>query len=324
MVINENVVSLIIPCYNGENYIDRCINNIIEQTYCKKIELIIVNDGSTDKSKELLLEKQSVLEQQCFKFIFVDQENQGVASAVNNALKFVSGEYLALLDIDDFMTSDSIEKRVCWLQSHQEYSAVLNNGYYYYEGGKKQLIYAGSNHPTTNAFEEMLESKTASLAGTYMVRTKVMLEIYPDREIYLSRYGQNLQIILPATYKKLVGYINEPLMYYYMHTRSMTHDKDDDGQKRINQSYEFQKIYLNVLKNICSEEEMKKYENILQATFSKSRMYIASTYKNYGLLKKYYGELKETNLITFKDKIIYISYFSKTVAFLIKILKKIL
>ena len=80
------MVSLIIPCYNSEKYIGRCLESVLEQTD-KDIELILVNDGSTDNSSHIINEYRSKLEHELTKFVYLEQDNQGVGAACNNAFQ---------------------------------------------------------------------------------------------------------------------------------------------------------------------------------------------------------------------------------------------
>lgn len=84
------MVSLIIPCYNGEKFINRCLDSVLDQSY-KDIELIFVNDGSTDKTSETINIRKEELENKLTKFIYIEQENQGVGASCNNAFKKVTG-----------------------------------------------------------------------------------------------------------------------------------------------------------------------------------------------------------------------------------------
>lgn len=322
-MINKNIVSLITPCFNGEKFLNNYIKNIIEQTYCDKIELIFVDDGSTDHSRNIIMDNKDKLEEKFWKFIFIEQENQGVGSAVNNALKYITGEFITLLDVDDFMMPNSIEKRATWLKNNPKYSAVLSNGFYLHDNRNKSLFYTEQNHPSDNVFLDILNGSIINWPGSYMIRTSVWMNKYPSKDIYVSRYGQNIQMLLPVVYNNSVGYIDEPLMYYVVHSNSMTHCIDLDGSKRIRNSLGFQDIYINVLTSFCDQKDLYKYMKIIQATFSRSRMNIAITVKNDDLIKKYYIELKNTGLITINDKINYQSYFCPAKALIIKCLRRI-
>ena len=70
-MLNENIVSLLIPCYNGEQFVERCLINVLEQEYAQYIELILVNDGSTDKTEEII-RKNTLISTLAYKIIVID------------------------------------------------------------------------------------------------------------------------------------------------------------------------------------------------------------------------------------------------------------
>ena len=98
-------VSVIIPVYNVENYLRDCLNSVVNQTL-KDIEIICINDGSTDKSREILQEfadKDSRIK-------IIDQENKGQAAARNIGIKLAKGEFIGFVDSDDWLAADFYEK----------------------------------------------------------------------------------------------------------------------------------------------------------------------------------------------------------------------
>lgn len=110
-IINERnnyMVSVIIPVYNAEKYLDKCITSVLRQKY-KNIEIIAVNDGSTDNSWSIL-QKYEKEHPNVFK-IFT-QENSGQSIARNLALQQAQGTYIAFLDSDDYLLDDYFEKLV--------------------------------------------------------------------------------------------------------------------------------------------------------------------------------------------------------------------
>ena len=106
--MNKGLVSIITPCYNVEKVVHRYLNSILSQTY-KKIELILVNDGSTDKTEEILLSYKSIFESQGIIFKYIYQENKGLGGSINTGLKYFTGEYLCWPDPDDTLHPQSIE-----------------------------------------------------------------------------------------------------------------------------------------------------------------------------------------------------------------------
>ncbi len=98
-------VSIIVPVYNVEKYLKRCLDSLISQTL-KDIEIICVNDGSKDNSDKILEEyarKDS-------RIIIINQENQGISVARNNGMDIAKGKYVGFVDSDDWVDSDFFEK----------------------------------------------------------------------------------------------------------------------------------------------------------------------------------------------------------------------
>lgn len=100
----EKIVSVIIPVYNVEKYIERCINSVISQTY-KNIEIIVVDDGSTDNSSEKVIG----LVKKYKNIKFITQKNKGLGGARNTGINNSKGEYLFFLDSDDWIKNNVIE-----------------------------------------------------------------------------------------------------------------------------------------------------------------------------------------------------------------------
>lgn len=97
-------ISVIVPVYNAEKYIGRCVESILNQTY-SNIELILVNDGSNDKSLELLREYEQIDS----RVVLVDKPNSGVADARNAGIEISTGEYIGFVDADDYIEPEMYE-----------------------------------------------------------------------------------------------------------------------------------------------------------------------------------------------------------------------
>ena len=112
--MKKGLVSIIIPCYNSSKYLDDCLSALINQSY-KNLEVIIVNDGSTDNSKRIIESYFDKFNNNRIILKLINQNNQGVASAVNNGLKYATGEYLMWQDSDDWYEYDAVESLVNYL-----------------------------------------------------------------------------------------------------------------------------------------------------------------------------------------------------------------
>ncbi|NBD31401.1 MAG: FkbM family methyltransferase, partial [Cyanobacteria bacterium] len=113
-------VSIVMPAYNAESFIGEAINSVLAQTY-QSWELIIVNDGSQDNTKQIIESFQDP------RIICIDQENAGRSNARNTALKHVRGDYVTFLDADDFYTPNNLELQVKFLQENQYAGAVVGS-----------------------------------------------------------------------------------------------------------------------------------------------------------------------------------------------------
>lgn len=101
-------LSIIIPCYNVEKYINRCINSVIKSVECSgahdNVEIITVDDGSTDNTSNLIKQTKNG------GIIYIYQENQGLSDARNNGIREATGDYVWCIDGDDYITEDAISK----------------------------------------------------------------------------------------------------------------------------------------------------------------------------------------------------------------------
>ena len=103
--MTEELISIIVPAYNASKYIEKCLNSILSQTY-KNFEIIVVNDGSTDNTLDILKK----CSEQSDKIKIVAQKNKGVSAARNNGLEHAKGQYIAFVDADDTLEQEFLER----------------------------------------------------------------------------------------------------------------------------------------------------------------------------------------------------------------------
>jgi glycosyltransferase involved in cell wall biosynthesis len=219
-------VTIITPIYNGERFIDQYISSLLQQTY-NNVELIIVNDGSTDRTLDLCEKKKVLLEQKGWKIQILSQANKGAASAVNTALKKVSGDYIMLFDVDDILMPDNISSKALFLDMHPEYGMVRNNGYMVFEDDLNNtnipLVKNDKEKQNEWIFDDLVYAYTNNWPGTFMVRFSFFHSLHPDLEIYTSQYGQNLQLMLSVAWFYKTGFIDSYLTKYIIYKRSHSH-----------------------------------------------------------------------------------------------------
>lgn len=125
-------VSVVIPVYNSEKYVEKCIQSVMAQTL-PDLEIIIINDGSTDESGRILRE----LTQKDSRIVLLEQANQGVAAARNQGVEKATGKYITFVDGDDYLQEDYIE--LMYNLAEKETLDMVICGLTYVDEGGKEL-----------------------------------------------------------------------------------------------------------------------------------------------------------------------------------------
>ncbi|OYQ74963.1 glycosyltransferase family 2 protein [Wohlfahrtiimonas chitiniclastica] len=115
---NNPLVSVIIPCYNHEQFVQECIQSVIDQDY-KNIELIIIDDGSKDQSVQKIEEMRSQCEKRFVRFEFRHRPNKGLCATLNEALDLIQGEYVAISASDDLSLQNRISVSLDAIRQHE-------------------------------------------------------------------------------------------------------------------------------------------------------------------------------------------------------------
>jgi len=131
----KSLVSVIVPVYNCEKYISDCLESICSQTY-DNLEIIVVNDGSTDDSQSILSKYE--LRDKRIKLITIN--NSGVSAARNVGMKYAGGEYISFVDSDDYIGNNMIEKLVMAIESGSYAMAIVGIKMCYYKNKKVRCI----------------------------------------------------------------------------------------------------------------------------------------------------------------------------------------
>ena len=154
----EELVSVIVPIYNVENFLERCIDSIVNQTY-KNIEVILVNDGSTDKSGEMC----KSYEKKYKNIRVIHKKNEGVSKARNIGLKNANGKYILFVDGDDTLQLDMIQKLISIMKKNKAqiaqcaYKTIYEDGKFMPKSNSEKLyIYSTKDEILNNFFEKKI------------------------------------------------------------------------------------------------------------------------------------------------------------------------
>lgn len=221
------LVSVIIPVYNVERYIDRCLRSVVAQTY-QNMEIILIDDGSTDLSGEICNEYAK----NNMNIFVLHQNNQGQSIARNNAVKIAKGEYICFIDSDDYVSADYVERLV---DVYQRYNADISiikmksvsaeydaSSDYANKGNEIRIL------DTEEALNEMLYGRLfdVSPCGKLYQKSILLQHPYPDGKIY-----EDL-----ATTFKIIGdcnrivFINTVGYFYVFRQGSTMHSRINESQ----------------------------------------------------------------------------------------------
>ncbi len=215
--VNAGVVSIMMPAYNAEKFVGQAIVSVLAQSY-QNWELLIVNDGSTDRTPEIIAHYKDP------RIKTYHQANGGEASARNTALEHVSGEYLAFLDADDLYLPQHLELAVSFLQAHPEYDGVYSDGYYTDETGVrlKPLSSRRRGPFSGDIFEEMVRASDIFGAPVCVVlRTAIILKYSLDFDIDIV-IGPDWDFFVRYAEVARFGYVLEPTGLYRLHQTSIS------------------------------------------------------------------------------------------------------
>ena len=281
-------ISIIVPVYNVEKYIDKCLKTLTEQTL-KDIEIIIVNDGSLDKSEEII--EKYVIENPT-KIKYYEKENGGLSSARNYGLEYATGEYIAFLDSDDFVETNMYEEMYN-LAKHEDADMVECDYIWEWKYGKK--IFDKRREYKTK--EEMMKKPRVvawnkiykrEIINKYKIRFPEGL-IYEDMEFFYK--------LLPHLNK--ISYINKYFVHY-------TQREDSITNKQTQKVEDIFKILDNIFDYYIDQKLYNKYEKELK--YMSRRIILGSSLKR---------------IFRIKDSHLRRKMFLKTIIYLLKFRKSI-
>ena len=302
------LVSIVTPCYNGEEYLDRFFQSILRQTY-DDLEIVFVDDGSKDKTREIANFYQCEFEKKGIRFVYCFQENAGQAAALNRGLKHFTGEYLLCVDSDDEISEDFVKKRVLFLENNSEYAYCYGKAIGVSDDAFKKItcVYEKRNKSgKKDFFEDILYVKDVFFPG-YMIRTSAFEKVIQDREIYAGPGGQNAQILLPmAWYYGEPGYVEGTVYTYYIRSSSHSHSQNT-STKIINQLCNYEKILIETIERIA-DKKAQEYKSDIRQHYARLEFGNAVDTKDAKLIEIYYKKLRNNSCITLHDRMLYIKY----------------
>ncbi|MBQ8464939.1 MAG: glycosyltransferase [Alphaproteobacteria bacterium] len=216
-------VSVIIPVYNVEPYLKKCLNSVANQTL-KEIEIICVNDGSTDNSLQILEEYANKDK----RIKIINQKNQGLSGARNSGLKIASGKYVGFIDSDDWIDKNFYEVLV---------EAMEKNGADFSMAGMRIVGTNGVliDNNTPNCITENLAEKIKLLPNGSVCDKLFSLKLFRDNQLTFPQgkyYEDNIVLEKLAFYSKTAVFTNEVSYYYFQNTNGICHSVSEKAENK--------------------------------------------------------------------------------------------
>lgn len=307
------LVSIITPCYNGDKYLDKYFQSILSQTY-PSIELIFINDGSTDNTERIALDYGEKLKEKGYRFFYLAQANAGQSAAINQGLRVFNGDYLNWTDADDYLTDNSIETRVRYLEENPQAGLVIGSTLLvdkqYQPIGKLEVkdLYRSSR----KMVESYLRGTFVNPCCSTMVRTGMfknamngVMHIEEVREI-----GQNYQLFLPILFNYPVIFIPEMLSFCVIHPDSHSHSQKSFGQMIHIQDVTNETLHHIADRIVISKEDKAWFKEKIAEYYFKNRLELLHHYHRKDGLVEIVSQLKQLDAydISSRKKVLKIKY----------------
>lgn len=182
----EDLISIVVPIYNVERYLDKCVKSILDQTY-KNLEVVLVDDGSTDKSSQICDEWKG----KDNRIKVIHQENQGVSVARNVGIENSTGEWITFSDNDDYMDSDLIENLY---KSAKENEADIAVGGHFIETYYKEFEVAPEKCFVTNS-EEMIKRLYTGKGQTFVWGKLFKKKLFDNIRFPAGKIGEDVAVL---------------------------------------------------------------------------------------------------------------------------------
>ena len=270
--------SIIIPVYNVEEYLDRCLKSILNQTYYN-YEVIIVNDGSPDNSDNII----KSYEKEDKRFKGYKKVNGGLSDARNYGLKYATGDYLIFIDADDYIENNYLEKVNDVLEKNKDIDVLKFKIKLVDEGENLIRMENGLNKEGVTSFEELVKLEFLEPAWSYVYKLSFWKE---NNFTYLKGmihedFGLTPEILMKAN---KIYYLNSYLYNYVQRNGSImsSNNKEKIHKKAYDMLYQYDrlikinynkdtKVYKSFLANALisktntlDKEEQKKYKEELR------------------------------------------------------------
>lgn len=257
LILDKNInLTIIVPVYNTAKLLEKCVNSILNQKTKYIYEIILINDGSTDNSLNILKE----FEKNNKNIRILSQENRGISETRNLGIKNIKGEYVAFIDSDDFIEDNYIEELLD--NAYENNADIVRCNYYEYDVNRNNVIKTGKEQ-NNQVLKSGLGKKILDFKG------------YPWGGIYKSSLWNDIQfpngywyedmIIRMILFRKgkVFSYINDKLYYYCLHSNNISKKIEKTKDIRCLDHFFLIQELCNLSKKLSIEEDVSLYWSML-------------------------------------------------------------
>lgn len=236
-MISNPKISVIIPIYNVASYLDECLNSVADQTF-RDIEIIAVNDGSTDNSLDII----EAHRKKDNRIIIINKQNEGVMLARKSGVEIAAGEYIYYLDGDDYMESDALDAMYCKAKETNADIVVGDYSKNYRDKIQGVKLDTFTTVGQVDFIKLQLKWLTFFLWNK-LVKRKLYKDIYFPGEI---GYGDDIVILSQLLTKaKIISKVNHNIVFYRIRNNGLTNKISEKSLNSIFNAYLFNKNNLS-------------------------------------------------------------------------------
>ena len=259
-------ISILIPAYNHENYVNQTLDSIIKDSFKDK-EIVIINDGSTDNTDEVIknwIQKH----QNKIKITYKSRENRGLTKTLNELLNLSGGLYVVTIASDDYLLDGGLEKRYQYLIEHPLKYAVFadchvvdNDNKKMFDSGLFEFRNASrENLMSDEGIRKEFISNFAIPGPVLMVRRNFYKQFGKYNE---EMYIEDFDLYLKFASKNLIGFLDEKVSAYRIHGENMSSNNNQNYLKILTDS---KKTLLLHVKNFSRYDKFLLYKEIIKFT----------------------------------------------------------
>ncbi len=298
-----DLISVIVPVYNGEVYIEECIDSIIKQSY-KDLEIIILNDGSKDSTDSICKEFAN----RDGRINYIDQPNIGVSKTREKGIKIAKGEYIMFVDADDYLDETCIETLYEAMQRHNADVAACSVVDLEYGKATKKHLYENEVITDRNRLlGDFFKYKRyiCTLWGKLYKKSLFERLVFPE-----MKYGEDSYIVNQVFHKADAVVLSSNVGYFYRIISSSATNTLSDYKKNLDLMKLAQMIY-HMCKDGDSEyflKACKKYEESIRAYIYTATKNIELAYSDKSIVSEYISEIRKSGTIRLKNKFLFDLY----------------